>query len=143
MDKKQFLVLKNGSTVSFNGTELGYTNGIRLTPQFTVFELDNQKIGKVSSETHITSVEVEVNIYEWNTNNIGLLQDGNLSGKLVICGETFSSTNKYRKITVYNAYRTNIGAVELGKLPVPTTLTFTGYVDETTGKVYIVETTGK
>jgi len=141
MDKTTLLRLKEGSTVEFAGVELGYTNGIEITPNLITQELENQKIGKYGLEVLSGTVSVRISIYEWNTNNLELFKILPKSGQLIVYGETFETSDNKRKFTFYNAHRSEIGTIRLGKLPESVNLEFTCYYDETNEKVYNIEIT--
>ena len=122
-DKTKIIQLKSGSTISFGGTDLGYTgDGITISFALDVRALVSQRY-KTPVGMKLVSREASVatNIWELSSANRTILyafKDGEpSSGALIVSGQLKDATETEVKYTFYNAFLITVGDLKLEKAP--------------------------
>lgn len=145
-DKTNLIRLKPGSEVSFNGNDLGYTNGISITLEREFHKHKNQKYGAVVVVKTVTvGATIEVNLLEYNSNTDELIMDLDASagsstvvptsGALIITGKTMAGNEKEFKF--YRAFRESTGGFDLDRnIGSGFSITFRAIYDSVTEKIF-------
>jgi len=146
-DKTKIINLKEGSTINFAETDLGYTGeGIAISFTLDVRALISQRY-KSPVGLKLVSKEalVATNIWEISSANRAILyafKDGEpSSGILIVSGQLRDTGKTEVRYTFYNAFLTTIGDLKLEKAPNSVAVGFRCILDAD-GNLFTVEETG-